>query len=73
MFEQFPTRTFFFELAGDHSRLHDVYINSTDSDEKLQDELNNLVCDPETGKVVVTQLEVPTRDWTHFVKCGFLE
>lgn len=78
-----------FELEGDYSHLHKVYINGCHPDEdkldaddpklvqlkeeykNLADELDQLVYDPDGG-YKVTFIDKPTKDWDHFVECGYL-
>ena len=62
-------KNFFFELEGNYSHLDGVYINGC-YDEDLTDELMKLLFD-EAGEFIVEPLEIPTRDWTYFVKVGF--
>jgi hypothetical protein len=71
----------FFELDGDYSHLHEVFINGVppkdDMDDEefyaLIDELSALVYDKDNEhKFKPMELAEPTRDWTHFVKCGCL-
>lgn len=38
-----PEYVRYFVVDGDYSHLHEVYVNSVNSDEKLQQELNDLV------------------------------
>ena len=71
LFEMIPDESFFFELEGDHSHLNGAYINSNGCSEVDSDELNDIVFD-EQGGIRVVQLTEPSKDWTHFVKCGFL-
>ena len=65
-----PEKSFFFEKITDenYNRLNDVYIGQGQH-QKLEDELCDMVWDKE-GNVIVKQLEKPTKDWDHFVKCG---
>jgi len=77
LFEVLPEESFFFELEGDYSRLQGILINSDPEDgfdpklyEKLSQELNEIVYDA-NGRYKVTQIDKPTKDWDHFVKCGF--
>lgn len=51
VWNDFESPAKFFFLAGDHSKLNGVYINSMDN-AHLQDELNDLVYDPD-GNVKV--------------------
>lgn len=73
----------FFELPGDLSRFHDVYINgeipegvSHEQHSDLQDELALLVYGAQdekglvSGDLVPEEIEAPTKDWDHFVHCG---
>lgn len=62
-----------FELDGDYRRLDGVYINDIDSSDEHTAELSALVYHPESGDFLPTKLAEPTRDWTYFVKCGFME
>jgi len=79
MFEFIPEEVFFFELPGDLSRFHDVYVNkvipkgSGPEVKKLQNELNDFMFD-DSGifRFEEKKIQVPTKDWTHFVRCGFL-
>jgi hypothetical protein len=73
LFDTFDSESFFFELFGNYSHLHGVYLNG-DATESQTDELNDLLYVPETGedKKGIVKLQQPTRDWTHFVKCGFI-
>jgi len=80
LFEELPEQSFFFELEGDYSRFNEIYINGSGPKgkaaqaayEKLTDELNSLVYDPTEGTVLVPKLDAPTKDWSHFVKCGMI-
>lgn len=68
----------FFELEGDYSHLHDVFINS--NNEELWDELTKIINsvyswgleDIETIDQEIILLKEPTKDWDHFVVCGFI-
>jgi len=80
LYENGHESAFFFELEGNYSRLNDVYINGCPFEgqdeneyEKLCDGLNNLVSLPDEPYWKVTKLDTPTKDWTYFVKCGFLD
>lgn len=80
LFEEMPEISTFFELEGDYTRFNDIYINATGPKgkaaqaayEKLTTELSTLVYDPETGNKLIPTLDAPTKDWTHFVKCGMI-
>ena len=71
LFEEVPSRSFFFELEGDHSEFNEIYINNM-GEELLQQKLTSLIYDQDTGALLIKELKEPTRDWTHFVKCGFI-
>jgi hypothetical protein len=71
----------FFELAGDLSRFHDVYINAevpegvvhtSDEYEALQEELTDIIFD-ETGEMKLDEIEAPTKDWDFFIRCGLID
>ena len=68
LFEEIPEDSFFFEVEGDYSDLNEVYVNSSDDEEKVMS-LNRVVYDSE-GDYKVKALDKPTRDWDVFVKCG---
>lgn len=70
MFHTIPDSVFFFELEGDHRKLNAVYINQG-VDEYHEELLSNIVYDID-GKVKVTQLDKPTKDWDYFITCGFI-
>lgn len=82
LFEEKPEECYFFELEGDHSRFDEVYINGVGPKEKvarkkheaLSKELYALLYD-DKGNARITEekkLRAPSKDWTHFVKCGFI-
>ena len=71
LFELFDSDSFFFELEGDYSRFNGEYINSSSTADNIANELSLLVYETD-GEVKVTKLSKPTKDWTHFVKCGFI-
>lgn len=81
----------FFELEGDYSHLHGVYINgepehktypdvSADeharlvSDHEIKvDILNDMIYHQDgTHKVKFLEPNQPTKDWDHYVECGFI-
>lgn len=66
----YSEKVVFFELIGDFTHLNDVYIEGSSS-KKLQEELLDLVYDEE-GVLKLEELEVPTKDWSIFIKCGYL-
>lgn len=75
LFDSFDEKAFFFELEGDHSRFHDVYIGGgvpkgvkAKDYEKLGEDLSELVYDD--GALKVKKLAKPTKDWDFFVQCG---
>ena len=80
LFEELPEQSFFFVLEGNYSRFNEIYINGSgpkgkaaqEAYEKLTNELNALVYDPNDGRVRVAKLDSPTMDWSHFVKCGMI-
>lgn len=61
--------SFFFESEGDLREFNKLYING-DHWSKAQ-KLNDFVYD-EDGNLKVEKLNEPTKDWDHFVKCGFI-
>jgi hypothetical protein len=76
----------FFETEGDHSGFHDVYIgadvpegvpHTEEQYEELQEALALFFYGPpdENGEVegdfILDEIEAPTKDWDHFVRCGF--
>lgn len=76
----------FFDLEGDFSRFHGVYINtclpedSPHSEEEyaaLQLELFELMFYAENheqeGELKITECAIPTKDWTHYALCGLVE
>ena len=83
LFEQPPDQdSFFFEREGDYSRFNDIYVNTVPPKAKaerarveaLQKELNDFIFDAK-GQFLVTDAEKlaePSKDWTWFVKCGFV-
>lgn len=71
LFEIIPDESFFVEFKGDLSKLNEVIINVYVEDEKLQNELTDLIYDKE-GKFKIKKLKSPTKDWDIFIKCGFL-
>jgi len=79
LFELIPDESYFFELEGDYSRFNGVYINMNapkgvdkEEHEKLSNELNDVMYDKNGNNRVTDalKLKAPTKDWTHFVKCG---
>lgn len=65
---------FFFEKEGDYSHLDGVYI-TCDCNPDLIQELQNLVFEPNDPYgyyPIVDKLYIPTKDWTFYVKCGFI-
>lgn len=62
---------FFFEFDRDLSHLNNAYINSVNTPEALENELQELVYD-EGGRVQLPKLDQPTRDWDVFIRCGML-
>lgn len=46
----------FFVVDGDYTKLNKVYINTADGDEKLMDELNELIYVQESGKFANEEL-----------------
>jgi hypothetical protein len=76
-----------FEIDGDHSRFHDVYINAEvpegdARDEETYEALQQELCDliyydedsegGEAGELKPDEIEAPTKDWDFFVRCGFI-
>ena len=72
LYEDTADSSCFFELEGDYSHLNNVYINGTDSTDAQQAELTELLLKDEKPYFKLPKLDAPTRDWAHFVKCGFL-
>lgn len=73
LFEDTGSDSSFFELEGDYRHLNNVYINAGDADDAdKEDELDKLVYKRLTGRFMPDKLLEPTRDWTYFVKCGFI-
>jgi len=72
LYEDTANGTFFFELEGDYSHLNNVYINDTTSTDEQQAELTELLLTDREPYFKLPTLEAPTRDWAHFVRCGFL-
>lgn len=72
LYEETHHENYFFELEGDFSRFNGIYIGQMGND-ALQDELTSLIY-TEAGEIRdhIKRLEVPTKDWAFFVKCGFL-
>lgn len=65
----------FFELEGDYSRFNGIYINqftNKQTVETLQQELADLIYN-EHGYYKVKFENEPSRDWSIFVHCGFLD
>lgn len=67
----------FFELEGNYSHLNGVFINGDHSE--LWDELTQILntpyewghdCEPFPQEIKI--LKEPTKDWDHFVVCGFI-
>ena len=89
LYQSFDNSPLFFELEGDYSHLHKVYINGCHPDEdkldaddpklvqlkeeykNLADELDQLAYTSD-GKLKITFIDKPTKDWDHFVECGYL-
>lgn len=76
-----PEGTAFFELEGDQSRFHDVYINAdvpegvehtSEQYEALQDALADVIFS-EDGEIKIDEIEAPTKDWDFFIRTGFIE
>ena len=76
IYDQLDASIKFLVLDGDYKHLDGIYINASDQDEKLQDELSNLLYDPQNGQDRVTLLtEFPTqavRDGAEVIIAGFL-
>jgi hypothetical protein len=73
MFEEVGNQVFFFELNGDQTRFHEVFIGDHDTNtQKLQKELESIVYKPKSGEYLVKKLSEPTRDWDFFVHAGYL-
>ncbi len=78
----------FFEEEGDLTDLNDVYINTLVPEERgltqeqyeaLQARLSGIIYtegddekEIEEGDFSLDELEGPTKDWDHFIKCGFI-
>ncbi len=65
----------FYVLKGDYSRLADVYVNSTEADEALADELNDLFYDAEGKKLLKPKKRFPVnavKNGALVITCGFL-
>lgn len=80
LFNDFLDDPWFFQLEGDFSRFNNVIANATnpadmnltvEEFDALCDELEELVYDKEKGTPKVKMMSRPTKDWTHFVYCGF--
>lgn len=71
LYEEIPDNSFFFELEGDYRHLNGIYINQS-TNTRAVDELNEIVYDHDSGELLVEKLHAPTKDWTHFIRCGFI-
>lgn len=87
LYLEIPERSFFFELEGDYSHLNGTFINGTDDHAKWDEltalvhrtpeeieafkAANPTVKDNDKIYLKVTPLNQPTKDWDHFVECGF--
>jgi hypothetical protein len=63
--------SFFCLFEFDVTRFDRVYINDSQTPVSLQNELVEFFYDSE-GKFKFPKLYKPTRNWEHFVKCGFI-
>lgn len=76
IYDQLDAALKFLVLDGDYKHLDGIYINASNQDEKLQDELSNLLYDPKDGQDRVTLLtEFPmqaVRDGADVIVTGFL-
>ena len=61
----------FFEKEGDFRHLEGVYINSME-DEAIIDELHGIIYG-ESGTLLIKELNAPTKDWSFFVRVGFIQ
>jgi hypothetical protein len=71
LWNTFDSETCFFAIVGDLRKFHEVFINSSDTDDELVEELNALIFDDD-GKYLHDVLKEPTKDWSFFVHSGFI-
>lgn len=63
--------TFYVELEGDYSRLNNIYLGDNEITD-LHRELENIIWDDseEILDIKVKKLQIPTKDWDIYVRCG---
>lgn len=65
---------YFFEKEGNYSHLDMTYVNSYNASEKNIDELLTILYGTSEGanEMIIHKLSAPTKDWTYFVRVGWL-
>lgn len=71
LFEEISERSWFCEIEGDLRHFDKVYVNGKNASMDLQNELINFMYNSKS-EFKFSKLDLPTRDWDFFIKCGFI-